>query len=59
MSARPMRSDSNVFVLDAWPLAGWLRDEVPVADLVDALFESAWSGESRLVLNLINLGEVY
>ena len=46
-------------VLDAWAMLAWLQDEQPAADKVQILLENAEAGTSRLIMNIINVGEVY
>jgi len=49
---------SDVYVFDACALIAFLNDEVG-ADSVAAVFEKAKRGEARLLMNMINLFEVY
>ena len=46
-------------VLDAWAMLAWLQDEKPASDKVRTFLDLAESGEVELMINLINLGEVY
>ena len=45
--------------LDAWAMLAWLQDEKPASDRVQELLNLAEEGKAELVMNLINLGEVY
>ncbi len=46
-------------VLDSWILMAWLKDQRPGADTMERLWREAAAGRVRLILNLLNLGEVY
>lgn len=46
-------------VLDAWALVAWLRDRTPAAEAVEALLSQAKAGRVRLLVNIVNLGEVF
>jgi predicted nucleic acid-binding protein len=46
-------------VLDAWALLAYLNEELPAADWVDTLLEQADRGEIQLLMNMVNVGEVY
>jgi len=46
-------------VLDSRILMAWLKDQPPGAEAMDRLWRSAARGEVRLILSLLNLGEVY
>ena len=45
-------------VFDSWALLAWLRDEPP-ATLVGELLRKADSGELRVLMSWMNVGEVY
>ena len=45
------------FVLDSFALLAYLQDE-PIAARVEKLLESAHKGKNRLLLSIINLGEL-
>jgi predicted nucleic acid-binding protein len=47
------------FILDAWAIMAWLKDQKPAADRVRALLDAAGRGEHKLTMNIINLGEVF
>ncbi len=47
------------FVLDAWAVVAWLKDQQPAAGLVRDLFDAADRGACRLSMNIVNLGEVF
>ena len=49
----------NVAVLDAWAVLAFLRKEGMAAATVRRYLRRAHAGNLRLVLTLINLGEVY
>jgi predicted nucleic acid-binding protein len=40
-------------------MLAWLQDEKPASDKVRSFLDVAESGEMKLMMNLINLGEVY
>jgi ribonuclease VapC len=40
-------------------LLAWLKDQHPGAEAMELLWRTAAAGRVRLILNLINLGEVY
>ncbi len=46
-------------VLDAWGVVEWLEDRRPAADHIQRLLDAADRGECRLLMNIINLGEVF
>lgn len=50
--------NSKVIILDSWPVIGWLRGEKPATKAMENLLQSAAQGETRIILNLINWGEV-
>lgn len=45
-------------VLDAWAVLALLRGERPAIEIVGRYVNQAMDGETRLVVNVINLGEV-
>ena len=47
------------FVLDAWAVIAWLKRQEPAAEQTRALLKAADSGECRLSMNIVNLGEVF
>ncbi len=49
---------SAELVLDSWLLVAWLKDQLPAADRMAELWARATRGEVRLLMSLINLGEV-
>jgi len=48
-----------VKVLDSWAVLAWLKDQPPAADVVEAIWQEAREGNIRLLINIINLGEVF
>lgn len=50
-------ADQPAFVLDAFALLAYLRDE-PAAARIEKLLENARQGKCRLYLSIINLGEI-
>lgn len=46
-------------VLDSWAVLAWLKNELPAAEKVQFLFDSATRREHKLAMNIVNLGEVY
>jgi predicted nucleic acid-binding protein len=46
-------------VLDSGAMLAWLQDEKPASDNIQALFKVAEGGEIGLMINIINLGEIY
>jgi predicted nucleic acid-binding protein len=49
--------DTATFVLDSFAILAYLQDE-PVASRVEKLLENAHKGKNRLLLSIINLGEL-
>jgi uncharacterized protein len=47
------------FVLDAWAVMAWLKDQKPASDRVRDLLDAAARGEHQLAMNIVNLGEVF
>jgi predicted nucleic acid-binding protein len=50
-------TDRPTFVLDTFALLAYLQDE-PVAARIEKLLESAQKGKCRLMISIINLGEI-
>ena len=50
--------DKPAKVLDTWALMAWLRDE-PAAQRIDQLWTQASAGELRLLVSVVNVGEVF
>lgn len=50
---------NNRFQLDSWALLALIFREEPAAGRVEHLLEEAAAGHVRLLLSVINLGEVY
>ncbi len=50
--------NSKAIILDSWPVIGWFRDEKPAAKAMENLLKRAAEGKVRIILNLINWGEV-
>src|SRR5438874_13045651 len=46
-------------VLDAWAIMAWLKGQHPAAGRVRSLLDATERGEHRLVMNIVNLGEVF
>lgn len=46
-------------VLDSWAVLAWLQNEKPACDQVQYLLNLAETGKIELLMNLINVGEVY
>jgi len=46
-------------VLDPWAVLVWLKRQEPAAEKTRAFFKAAERGEYRLLMNLVNLGEVF
>lgn len=47
-----------VYVLDSWALMAFFRDE-PAAEQVEHILEQSAAGRHRLLLSVINWGEIY
>jgi predicted nucleic acid-binding protein len=47
------------FVLDSWAIMAWLKDEKPAADRVLALLDAVERRAYRVVMNIVNVGEVF
>lgn len=48
-----------MMVLDARAVMAWLKGQQPAAERVRGLFEAADQGEQKLLINIVNLGEVF
>ena len=46
-------------VLDAWAVMAWLKGHQPAAERVRLLLEAADRREQKLLINIVNLGEVF
>lgn len=46
-------------VLDAWAIMAWLKGQQPAAERVRWLLEAADRRERKLVMNIVNVGEVF
>jgi predicted nucleic acid-binding protein len=46
-------------VLDAWAVMAWLKAQQPAAGRVRLLLEAADRRQHKLIMNIINLGEVF
>ncbi len=46
-------------VLDAWAILAWLKGKQPAGERVRSLFEAADRRHERLLMNIVNLGEVF
>ncbi len=49
----------SALVLDAWAIMAWLKGQQPAAARVRLLLEAADSRERKLLMNIVNLGEVF
>ncbi len=47
------------FVLDAWAIMAWLKGQQPAAERVRNLLGVAARREGKLVMNIVNLGEIF
>ena len=45
--------------LDSWVILAWLKDQPPGAEAMTRLWEQAEAGRAELVMNIVNLGEVF
>ena len=45
--------------LDSWPILEWMGGRPPASDRVERLLNEAESGQVRLLMSAINVGEVY
>ncbi len=48
-----------LYVLDAWAVLALLQGEEPAATQVSALLREAEKGDIKLLMSIVNLGEVY
>ena len=48
-----------MMVLDAWAVMAWLKGQQPAAERVRSLLEAAERREQKLLINIVNLGEVF
>jgi uncharacterized protein len=48
-----------MMVLDAWAVMAWLKGQQPAAGRVRSLLEAAERREQKLLINIVNLGEVF
>jgi len=46
-------------VIDSWAIMAWLKGQEPAAQRVRVLLDAAHSREQKLVMNIVNLGEVF
>ena len=46
-------------VLDAWAIMAWLKGQQPAAERVRLLLDAADRRERGLIINIINLGEIF
>jgi predicted nucleic acid-binding protein len=46
-------------VLDSWILLGWLKDQEPRSAAMELLWSDARDRQSRLLMDIVNVGEVY
>ena len=46
-------------VLDSWTVMAWLHDEKPARRRFESLLDEAESGETELLMNMVNVGEVF
>lgn len=46
-------------VLDAWAIMAWLKGQEPEAERVRLILESPDRHERHLIMNILNLGEVF
>lgn len=46
-------------VLGAWAIMAWLKGQQPAAQRVRTLLDAAGRSERKLVMNIVNLGEVF
>lgn len=48
-----------MMVLDAWAVMAWLKGQQPAAERVRLLLDAAERREQKLLINIVNLGEVF
>jgi predicted nucleic acid-binding protein len=46
-------------ILDAWAIMAWLKGQQPAAERVRLLLDGADRRERKLVMNIVNIGEVF
>jgi len=46
-------------ILDAWAIMAWLKGRQPAAERVRLLLDEADRRERKLVMNIVNIGEVF
>jgi uncharacterized protein len=46
-------------VLDAWAIMAWLKGQAPAASRVRTLLEAGGRREHKLLMNIVNVGEVF
>lgn len=46
-------------VLDAWAIMAWLKGQEPAAERVRLLLDAAGRRERKLLMNIVNIGEVF
>src|SRR6266851_7561786 len=46
-------------VMDAWAIMAWLKGQEPAAGRVRSMLEASDRHECRLVMNIVNMGEVF
>ena len=46
-------------ILDAWAIMAWLKGQQPAAERVRLLLDEADRRERKLVMNIVNIGEVF
>jgi predicted nucleic acid-binding protein len=51
-------TERSSLVLDAWAIMAWLKGQEPAAGRVRTLLEAA-GRENKLLMNIVNLGEVF
>lgn len=50
---------TKTYLLDSWAVLAYLKKEAPADARVVALLEQARQGDAKLLISVINLGEVY
>lgn len=50
--------NSEFIILDSWPVIGWFRGEKPAVEAMEKLLGKAGAGRAKIILNLVNWGEV-
>ena len=50
---------TKTFLLDSWAVLAYLKKEAPADERVVALLEQARKGNAKLLISVINVGEVY